>query len=218
MTQENQDIFDVIQKGERPYEYTDRVHLVMNYEMNRNLMLYEREVYTSLDWFGNLGGLSEGLKLIFGLIIGFFNYNFYNNYMVAKLFTYKNAPGLRNEEGGINDKMTTKKKSKSFSSALSTNDAKLDAKALNPCVLLFHKCVPRRCEPLLESKSLLCCRKSSKYAVFEQGNELYEHEIDIVRLLQHFRFMRHFAKNMVDTMPVENRLKFNNVIKKSMMK
>jgi len=30
--------------------------------------------------------------------------------------------------------------------------------------------------------------------------------------------MRHFAKNMVDTMPVENRLKFNNVIKKSMMK
>ena len=47
---------------------------------------------------------------------------------------------------------------------------------------------------------------------------MYEHEIDIVRLLQHFRFMRHFAKNLVDTMPVENRLKFNSVIKKSMMR
>ena len=103
MTQETQDVFDVIQTGERPYEYFDRVHLVMNYEMNRNLILYEREVYTSLDWFGNLGGLSEGLKLIFGLIIGFFNYNYYNNYMVAKLFTYKTAPGFRNEENGIKD-------------------------------------------------------------------------------------------------------------------
>ena len=30
--------------------------------------------------------------------------------------------------------------------------------------------------------------------------------------------MRHFAKNMVDTMPVSDRFKFNNVIKKSMMK
>ena len=189
----------------------------MNYEMNRNLMLYEREVYTSLDWFGNLGGLSEGLKLIFGLIIGFFNYNYYNNYMVAKLFTYKNAPGFRSEDSELPEKMT-KKKTKSFSSALSTTDAKLDPKGLNPCVLLFHACVPRRCEHLLESKSLFCCRKSPKYAVFEQGNELYEHEIDIVRLLQHFRFMRHFAKNMVDTMPVSDRFKFNNVIKKSMMK
>jgi len=76
---------------------------VMNYEMNRNLILYEREVYTRLDWFGNLGGLWEGLKHIFGLIIGFFNYNYYNNYMVAKLFTYKTAPGFRNEDNGIKD-------------------------------------------------------------------------------------------------------------------
>ena len=58
LTQETQDIFDIIQTGERPYEYDDRAHLVISYEMNRNLILYEREVWTSLDWFGDLGGLS----------------------------------------------------------------------------------------------------------------------------------------------------------------
>ena len=93
LTQETQEVFDVVSTKERPYEYFDRVHLVINYEMNRNLMLYEREVYTSLDWFGNLGGLSEGLKLLFGLLVGLFNYNYYNNYMVAKLFTYNKTPG-----------------------------------------------------------------------------------------------------------------------------
>ena len=58
--------------------------------MNRNLFKFEREVYTSLDWFGNLGGLSEGLKLFFGLLVAAFNYNYYNNFMVSKLFTYDN--------------------------------------------------------------------------------------------------------------------------------
>ena len=71
--------------------------------MNRNLILYEREVYTSLDWFGNLGGLSEGLKLLFGLIVSLFNYNFYNNYMVAKLFTYERPPTSRTSDVNIAD-------------------------------------------------------------------------------------------------------------------
>ena len=47
---------------------------------------YDREVYTSLDWFGNLGGLSEGLRIAFGLLVGIFNYQMYNAYMVAALF------------------------------------------------------------------------------------------------------------------------------------
>ena len=114
--------------------------------MNRNLILYEREVYTSLDWFGNLGGLSEGLKLLFGIIVGFFNYNYYNNYMVAKLFTYKSPPMNDAPDGpgktGMNRKL---KKRHSISSTLhAVHDKKLDPKGLNPCVMFFHKWVPRK--------------------------------------------------------------------------
>ena len=38
---------------------------------------------------------------------------------------------------------------------------------------------------------------------------MLEHEIDIVRLLQHLRFLKHFARNMVDMMPAEKRFMFN---------
>ena len=52
-------------------------------------MLYERTVYNSLDWFGNLGGLSEGLKMLCSVFLWFLNFNYYNNYMVTKLFNYE---------------------------------------------------------------------------------------------------------------------------------
>ena len=47
---------------------------------------------------------------------------------------------------------------------------------------------------------------------------MYEHEIDIVRLLQHFRFMRHFSREMLEQMPARDRLKFNSHIKQSMFR
>ena len=72
--------------GERPYENNDTGHYAIEYEMNRNLFVYEREVYTSFDWFGNMGGLFEGMNLFFGFFVAILNYNNYENYMVSKLF------------------------------------------------------------------------------------------------------------------------------------
>ena len=57
LTADDHKTFNVVQAGERPYEHTDHVHFCLNYEMSRNLVQYDREVYTTLDWFGNLGGL-----------------------------------------------------------------------------------------------------------------------------------------------------------------
>ena len=87
------DAFNIVMQGERPYEYSDDVHFAVNFEMNRNLFKFDREVYTALDWFGNLGGLYEGLKLFFGLIVAACNFNFYKNYMVSNLFMYDNKAG-----------------------------------------------------------------------------------------------------------------------------
>ena len=58
ITQDFYEIFEIEQTIERPYEYFDNIHVALNYEMNLNLFMYEREVYTTLDWFGNIGGLA----------------------------------------------------------------------------------------------------------------------------------------------------------------
>ena len=58
--------------------------------------------------------------------------------------------------------------------------------------------------------------KTDKYRMFEEGNTLYDHEIDIVRLLQYFRFMRHFTKNLMLSMSESKRSEFNRVIKGSL--
>ena len=58
----------------------------ISYEMNLDLLVTERYVYSVLDFIGDLGGLYDGLKLVFIGLIGFFNYNLYSAYMVTHLF------------------------------------------------------------------------------------------------------------------------------------
>ena len=86
LTEKTHKVFSIVDVRERPYEYFDDVHFAISYELNRDLDVYEREVYTSLDWAGNLGGLFEGLSLLFGILVAILNYNYYENYIVAHLF------------------------------------------------------------------------------------------------------------------------------------
>ena len=41
----------------RPYEFVDRVHLSISYELDLNKQVFDRAVYTVLDWLGDIGGL-----------------------------------------------------------------------------------------------------------------------------------------------------------------
>ena len=54
--------------------------------MNLDLVVTERYVYSVLDYIGDLGGLYDGLKLLFIGLISIFNYNLYSSYMVTHLF------------------------------------------------------------------------------------------------------------------------------------
>ena len=142
LTEEDRQIFDIKYVGDRPYEVEDTVHLCLSYEMNLDLLKYEREVYTVLDWFGNLGGLSEGLKIIFGLGVGILNYSYYNNYMIAKLFQYQgDAPGppRQGRKQGSKDR---RRNSIMTSSVLAKTNVALDPGKVNPFVAIFHSWVP----------------------------------------------------------------------------
>ena len=215
LTEVETEIFNIKHTSDRPYEYNDSVHLCLSYEMNLDLLKYEREVYTILDWFGNLGGLSEGLKIIFGIWVGILNYSYYNNYMIAQLFQYQDGPQTPNTPKKVSN---DDRRKSVMSSALSSNNVTLDPWKINPFVAIFHKLVPGKLQQYLESPKCLCCRKTEQYKVFEDGLDLYEHEIDVVKLLQQLRFMRHFTRNRIDQLPAEKRFELNILMEKSMFR
>ena len=59
------------------------MHWVASYEMNLNQNTVDRQVYSGLDWIGDIGGLLDGLNVMFIMIIAGLNYNLYSSYMVS---------------------------------------------------------------------------------------------------------------------------------------
>ena len=66
-----------------------------------------------------------------------------------------------------------------------------------PLKEIFHTLIGDRCHRWLNSQKSGCCRKPRMYRLFEEAHTIFDHEIDIVRLIQHFRFLRDFTKNLV---------------------
>ena len=79
-------IFNVKQNTRRPYEFDDDVHIVISYEFDLNLYRVDRDAYNILDWLGDIGGLKEALTIVLSAFIAVFNYNTFENYMVAQLY------------------------------------------------------------------------------------------------------------------------------------
>jgi len=52
-------------------------------EMNLNAKLIERSGYTFLDMLADVGGIKEMLFSGFAIIVSFFNYKHYDNYLAA---------------------------------------------------------------------------------------------------------------------------------------
>ena len=86
-------IFSVEKRGIRPYEFNDRIHHNISYEMSLNLKTADREVYHVLAWLGDMGGLFDGLKGLFALAVAILTYQRYDTYMVAQLFQQSTDDG-----------------------------------------------------------------------------------------------------------------------------
>ena len=50
--------------------------------MNLNLITLEREVYNTLDFFGDVGGLQAALLFVLGGLYGLFTVNSFDNWLV----------------------------------------------------------------------------------------------------------------------------------------
>ena len=65
----------------RAYEFDDLAHITISYEMDLNLHVASRTVYTFLDWLGDVGGLM-GIVVEFGGLIMMFILGNGLNYML----------------------------------------------------------------------------------------------------------------------------------------
>ena len=80
------------QVGTRPYEFPNRVHLAIAYELNLNLETLDRQVYSLLDLLGDIGGLSEALVFFGSLILFFLQYGQFDDFLTTSLYSARPKP------------------------------------------------------------------------------------------------------------------------------
>ena len=62
-------LFSMNRMDSLPYEGADNTWIMVTIEMDPNLMMYERSIYTFFDLLSDLGGLNGILMTIAGIII-----------------------------------------------------------------------------------------------------------------------------------------------------
>ena len=62
------------------------MHVQVTFELDLDFTVTDRQVYSVLDWLGDIGGLVESLFFIGGIVLMIFNYTHYDLLMVRKLF------------------------------------------------------------------------------------------------------------------------------------
>ena len=70
----------------RPYERKNNVHIQVVFEFDLTLYLIDRNVYSFLDWIGDVGGLYEGLFLSFSVILIFSQYYDLEHLLIEHLY------------------------------------------------------------------------------------------------------------------------------------
>ena len=58
----------------RLYDFDDNVQLAITYELDRDLRIIRRTVYSLLDLLGDIGGLAGALRALFIITVTIFQY------------------------------------------------------------------------------------------------------------------------------------------------
>ena len=62
-------LFSLNRRGSLPYEESDNTWIMVSIEMDPNLTVYERSVYTYFDLLSDIGGLNGILMTVAGIIV-----------------------------------------------------------------------------------------------------------------------------------------------------
>ena len=159
------------------------------------MRITERESGTYFDWISSTGGLNKGLRLIFRLVVSFFNFNVYNVYMVSHLFKL----GY-----GLQDKPKRRKSNLSMKVDRTMDEEinfTLNPNKISSLKMLFFASIPNSWRDKLNKSPFKCLKRGKNYRRFEKGIEKYEKEIDIVTLIRDLRWLKLAVKELMEDTP-----------------
>lgn len=82
--EEDESVFKVELLPVKSYEKLDTdVQVDITFERNLNLLRTARDGYTILDWFSDIGGIQGILISFAAILLGIWNYQYLENYMVT---------------------------------------------------------------------------------------------------------------------------------------
>ena len=84
LTLENhEDLFTLNRAELLPYEWKDNSWVSVTVEIDFNLTVIERKIYTMFELLSDIGGLSQILAIIGAISVSIWNYNSFDNMMVT---------------------------------------------------------------------------------------------------------------------------------------
>ena len=86
VTEDNRNITTIRDYQSRSYGSDDDIQVSIIYERDLDFHRVDREVYSILDWLGDVGGLYEALKIICGIFLSVVNFLQFENFLVSQLF------------------------------------------------------------------------------------------------------------------------------------
>lgn len=134
----------------------------VTYEFDLTLYKIDRDVYSVLDWVGDVGGLNEGLFIFFKVILSLFQYRALEHFLIEHLYLKDAGPG-----GGTGGKDTSQ-------------DLSLRAAKTRLCRQKCLECLPRCLQRGI-------CRASDEERYFAKGRQLLRQELDIVQFVRKIR-------------------------------
>ena len=105
----------------------------------------ERSVYSYLDWIGDVGGLNDGLSVVFMGIAGLLNYNYYTSYLISKLFKVDdNDPSSKTDQDKSDGRQSLRSKLHDSTKRMISEKANknIDYTKLYSMKMLFFDLIP----------------------------------------------------------------------------
>ena len=95
---EHENLFSIHALQPISFEEPRNIWGSVTFEMDLNVLQYERQVYTFFDMLSEVGGLQGMLMMSFGYILSIWNYNSFDNFMVSRLFKIRKVDSeIKNE-------------------------------------------------------------------------------------------------------------------------
>ena len=89
LTEDSMEIFTCKYEKTRPYEVQDNVQVMISWEFDLTLYRVDRDVYSLLDWIGDIGGLMEGFIVILSATFALTNFKKFEHFLIEQLYLNK---------------------------------------------------------------------------------------------------------------------------------